>query len=296
MPHLTRSTACAVALIALAALAPARADDVETVKEKLFQAKKLYDGESRKFRASVTDALDKREDAARKAGDKKAVDAVKGERDRFEKEGELPPATAPAARDQMKAARAKLDKAYTATVKDLTKLKEDAAAEAVEKEQTKFNLDASLLFGKRAYLASLKHFDVKAHENWFTNDGTVAGSGGKKRPLLNGGSSANSLYMVPFDSGTAQVKYTLGGKATALRATVGVPKFADTTAEPASAVTFEVVGDEKSLWKSKPITKTDEFQLCEVSVEKVKVLTLKVHCEKSYDWARAMWLEPIVTE
>ena len=88
---------CAFVFVALAVgLCPARADDADAVKEKLFQAKKAYDGETQKFRAAVAELLDKREEDARKAGNKKLVDQVKGEREKFEKGGELPASVPPA--------------------------------------------------------------------------------------------------------------------------------------------------------------------------------------------------------
>ena len=60
-------------------LSAARADDVEAVKDKLFQAKKEYDAEVQKFKKAITYLLDKREDDARKAGKKKLVDQIKAE-------------------------------------------------------------------------------------------------------------------------------------------------------------------------------------------------------------------------
>jgi hypothetical protein len=66
-------------------LCAAPADDAEMVKEKLFQAKKEYDAAVQKFKKAITELLDKREDDARKKGDKKLVDQIKAERDAFEK-------------------------------------------------------------------------------------------------------------------------------------------------------------------------------------------------------------------
>ncbi len=130
------------------ALCPARADDAELVRERLFQAKKEYDAESRKFRAAVGEALDKREEDARKAGNKKAVDQVKVERDRFEKTGEPPAMTPLAQLTQIRAARTNLNKAYATAIKDYVRLKEDAAAEAAEQEQQKFAFESALQFVK----------------------------------------------------------------------------------------------------------------------------------------------------
>lgn len=280
-----------VAAVACAVLLPARADSVDEVKEKLFQAKKEYDGEVRKFRTAVTEALDKREDAARKAGDKKALDAVKGDRARFEKDGE-PPANA-LGLAQVRGARGKLDKAYSAAVKDLIRLKEDAAAESVEKEQQKFALESTIQFGKRTYLVTLKHFDVKAHgAGGFSNNGTF----GTLKYKFEGEFASHSIFAHVPPDGNSQVSYTLGGKWTAMQVTVGIPKLQEDAGNPEVGMTFEVVGDGKTLWKSEPVTKIETYQVGAVSVSKVKTLTLRVNCPGNNAWGRTVWFEPILVE
>ncbi|HEV3383628.1 MAG TPA: hypothetical protein VG097_02370, partial [Gemmata sp.] len=128
-------------------LCPARADDAEMVKEKLFQAKKEYDSEVQKYKKAITDFLDKREDDARKKGDKKLVDQIKSEREAFEKTGECPQKVASSIREPVTAARTKLDKAYAAAIKEYVRLKMDDAAGATEKEQHEFVLGSAFSFG-----------------------------------------------------------------------------------------------------------------------------------------------------
>ena len=65
---------------------------------------------------------------------------------------------------------------------------------------------------------------------------------------------------------------------------------------PATALTFEVLGDGKSLWKSKPVAKLDMYETCELKIDKVKTLTLRVSCPGPNTFARAMWYEPILVE
>src|SRR5258708_5861658 len=81
-----------VILIFMSATCFGRADDAEMVKQKLYEAKKAFDGEAKKFQKAVADWLDQREGDARAGGNKKAVDQVKAERAAFEKSGELPTA------------------------------------------------------------------------------------------------------------------------------------------------------------------------------------------------------------
>jgi len=274
-------------LVTLVALGSgARADDAEMVKEKLFQAKKAYDAEVQKFRKSVADHLDKREDDARKTGNKKLVDQVKAERERFEKSGELPTTCPQTLLTQMAAARGALDKAYTAAVKEFVKIKEDAAAEATEKEQLKHATEAALLFGKRTSLAVLKPTEVKVWNTFFDKNKTFT---------VDGSPVPRSILMHPDKNGEGLVSFALAGKATAFRATIGIPTYTNPQYSPASPVTFEVLGDGKSLWKFEPVVKLDDLQPCTVNVAKVQKLTLRVTC-KDHGWAHCVWLAPIVAE
>ena len=288
------SVAVFAAVVALG-LCHARADDAEGVKKKLAEAKKAYADEAEKFQKAVTDLLDKREADARKAGNKKAVEQAKAERFAFETQGELPAMCPPALLTQVRTARAKLDAAFTAAVKEHVRLKEDVEAEAIEKEQHQFQLASAILFGKRTYLVTLKHYEVKARDDWFSNNGTKADRKEVKYKL-NGELVPHSIFLHPPDKGAAQVKYPLGGKWLVFKAIVGVPTIEEATPNPHSALTFEVLGDGKSLWKSEPVTKIDTFQTCTVRVEKVKILTLHVHAAGSSDWGRAVWFEPILIE
>jgi hypothetical protein len=284
--------------ILAAGLCPARADDADMVKEKLFQAKKDYDAEVQRFKKAITDHLDKREGDARKAGNKKLVDQIKAERDAFEKTGESPQMVPSSIREPVAAARSKLDKAYTTAIKEYVRLKLDDAAGATEKEQGEFKLSSAFLFGKRAYLVSLKHFDVKTWNKTFTNNGTLhySESAVAEKIKVKGEFVPHSIFLhPPTDKEYSQVKYPLGGKWTVLQTTIGVPKIKDDQLDPFSGLTFEVIGDDKSLWKSEPVTKMNTFQQCTINIEKIKTLTLRVHCDK-FGWAFAYWLEPILVE
>ena len=64
------------------------------------------------------------------------------------------------------------------------------------------------------------------------------------------------------------------------------------TCEPVSAVVFEVLGDDKSLWKSSPIGKARQLQECAVDVTGVDVLELRVTSQGSHWGLHAVWLEP----
>jgi hypothetical protein len=114
-------------------------DDKDPIREKLFAAKVAYDKEMSQIRGQVGDLLDKREETARKAGDKKVLDQVKADRLAFDEDGEFPKSATALAQRQEKAKKA-LDAAYTEAVKAYTKVKKDALAAAVEKELVEFRL------------------------------------------------------------------------------------------------------------------------------------------------------------
>ena len=86
------------------------------------------------------------------------------------------------------------------------------------------------------------------------------------------------------------------GKYVRLRAEVGVPKIEENAQDPQTPLVFEVLGDNKTLWRSKPVAKLDEFQSVDVKMEKVKILTLRVNCPEGNAWARAVWFEPMLIE
>jgi hypothetical protein len=276
----------------VAGLCPARADDADAVKEKLFQAKKEFDAEVQKFKKAITEHLDKREDDARKAGNKKQVDQIKVEREAFEKTGEFPPMLPVATRELLKSARSKLIGAYSTTVKELVRLKMDDAATAIEKEQQEF-LSSALALGRKAFLVTLKPFDAKVDKNWPI---TIDGTRDRDKIKINGELVPHTICYVPPEKGVGQLSYTLGGKWTVFQATIGVAKTRDDAQNPHSPLTFEVVGDGKSLWKSERVTKLDTFQSCTISVDRVKTLTLRVYCPGNQDWAWSLWIEPILVE
>jgi hypothetical protein len=111
----------------------AAADD-DPVKKKLEVAKETYGVEMGKFRQAAEEWFDKREEVARKAGNKKVVDQVKAERQAFRDKGELPKAASADLKQKPATARKALEAAYKVAVKEYTKASKDAEAAAAEKE------------------------------------------------------------------------------------------------------------------------------------------------------------------
>jgi hypothetical protein len=123
-------------------LALARQDD--PVKKDLARARDAYDAAVEKLRKGLQDALDAREKAARAKGDKKAVDAVKAEREKLKPKGEPPwSALTAASRAELQKVRSQLESAYQRAVRDYTKASKDAEAAAAEKALEEFKRTAS---------------------------------------------------------------------------------------------------------------------------------------------------------
>jgi hypothetical protein len=273
-------------------IALAQNDDAASVREKLNQAKKEFKEEEKKFRELIEEYFSGYEETARANGDKKTVDRIKEARAAFAQWGDLPEK---APRQQFLGARANLARAYKAAIMDFIRLKFDGEAAAAEEELRKFLVDSAVLADRKTYLVSLKHFNVKSENRWFANNGTAPVA--NNRPLeLRGKLVPHSIFLHPATRGVAEVSYNLDAKWAVIRTTVGIPKIEPAGKPPASPLTFEIVGDGKSLWRSDPAKKVNDLQLCDVRIEGVKVLTLRVHCPKSNAAARAVWYEPVLVE
>ena len=121
-----------VTVLALTAAAPAA--DPDPIKAKLDKARTAHEEELNALEKSATDALDKAEAAARKAGDKKALDKVKADRELFELTGAIPKSVPVGVTQKVTAARKALETAYATAVKEYTKASKDAEAAAADKE------------------------------------------------------------------------------------------------------------------------------------------------------------------
>ena len=122
------------ACVLLSFVATLRAADDDPVRVKLDKAKVTFQTDMDKYRSAVSASFDKREEAARKKGDKKLVDQIKAERQTFEEKGELPNTAPAAVKSQLSLARSSLEAAYKAAIRDYTRAKKDVEAAAVEKE------------------------------------------------------------------------------------------------------------------------------------------------------------------
>lgn len=116
----------------------------DPIKENLFEAKVAYDKQMRQFRKQAAEWFDKREETARKAGDKKTLDQIKAERAAFDEYGGLPRIAPTALQEQPAHAKKTLEAAYADAVKAYTKVRKDDEAAAVEKEWNSFRARTEL--------------------------------------------------------------------------------------------------------------------------------------------------------
>ena len=124
------------AIVVMTLFAQGREDD--PVKVKLDKAKAAYAAEQEKFEKEIAAYFDKREEVARKSGDKKALDLIKVERAAFEERSELPASAPRTTKQRLSLARTAMERAYALAVKEYTIAKKDDDAAAVEKELATF--------------------------------------------------------------------------------------------------------------------------------------------------------------
>jgi formylglycine-generating enzyme required for sulfatase activity len=140
----------------------------------------------------------------------------------------------------------------------------------------------------RLYLYDLKELDVEVLEGKFKNGWDEQGI------TVKGVRYKKGLWMHPFADKPATAKFKLDGlDAVLFEAKVAIN---DTALDgAASPVTFEVIGDGKELWKSKPVQVPHQTQDCRVKVEGVRVLELRVSSQKDHRSAVAVWVDPVLT-
>jgi hypothetical protein len=184
---MSRTLLLSVTAVALFGLASVRADEEDPIKARLDKEKAAYDGQVEKLRAGLLKSLQDKEDTARKDGNRKLVEQVKGDREAFEGKGELPKSVPTAAYTRtLQQARLVLEAAFATAIKEYTKAKKDDEAAAVEQQLTAFRADAggagtsaeqvltkgSVWNGRRRTATSAGKFNETAYQLRITaNDG-----------------------------------------------------------------------------------------------------------------------------
>jgi serine/threonine protein kinase len=149
----------------------------------------------------------------------------------------------------------------------------------------------------RVYLSDMEEFGVRpAPMMWrFGKHGHMGSPFQDLRVSFNGWVSEKGLSTHPTEK-CAGVKYRIE-PAEVFQTWVGI---SDSSGEGSRApIVFKVLGDDKELWKSEPVSRMGEFQECRVSVRGVKVLELLACPPEGSTSAphggHAVWLDPYVT-
>jgi hypothetical protein len=157
----------------------ARAADEDPIKTKLDNAKKEYDAKLVKFKEASNAWLDKKEEAARKSGDKVVVDQIKAARQIYEDSGNLPVVPPADVRKILTGAQTAYDAAMVTAIKEYTKAKKDDEAKEITKKLKDFRdaLDPRIPI-KKALLGTWTVVMPGYKGEWtFKDDGSVESSG-----------------------------------------------------------------------------------------------------------------------
>ncbi len=149
------------------------------------------------------------------------------------------------------------------------------------------------LTGGKVFLSDLQESDWHGNGRFLKNGEAWAPGGTDFNGIkVNGEVFRKALGTHPYSNGFSSVKYKLDGlEALEFETNVAI---GDAAKAPASKLTFEVIGDGKVLWQSKPVQVIREIQNCSVKVQGISVLELRVNCPGLYAWAHAVWLDPFL--
>jgi len=167
--------------------------------------------------------------------------------------------------------------------KDSTILREDGRKKAVKV------VERSMFLSEQKYLYE-QHLGT-----FFATNGTVLG----RKIVVAGEESPHGIFLHPRNGDSSEIAYKLDHNWRTFQCGVAVPRLGDAPEEKGlclgGVLSFEVAGDGDVLWISNSVRDFDQPQWCEVNVEKVDVLRLRVYCPGNSWCGRAVWVEPRVT-
>jgi hypothetical protein len=183
---------------------------------------------------------------------------------------------------------------------------------SIPKEENKPEVEkepqAPVVIQKPRYLSDMEEFDIKVTQgppgvDRFAKNGNLGyGENDPRyangRIRVKGEESPHGLSLCPDSNTFAGVKYRLNKTgvtfitSAALNDTVGAPGMPPGVGKIPTPLTFEVWGDGKLLWRSKPVNEAGIVQECNVSVAGVEVLDLRMQCPGDCTNASGVWVEP----
>jgi len=111
---------------------------------------------------------------------------------------------------------------------------------------------------------------------------------------VKGQKAVHALSLHPPKNGSSYISYRLDGDYRAFSVEVAI---SDSAHEPSqSPLTFRIVGDSRTLWRSRAIKNKGQSERCEIKVSGIKELRLVVDCPGANAWAFAVWIDPLLTK
>jgi WD40 repeat protein len=146
--------------------------------------------------------------------------------------------------------------------------------------------------GKSVFLSDLQEHNVKVYAQGDKSGFSKNGRMNDEPIVVDGVKSPHAIFLHPSSDDFSSVSYTLEKSYRLFSAKAAIPRLRPEQKDPSTALTFEVRGDGKSLWKSKPLKTMGESDTCEINVAGVRLLELRVYCPGSGQLAWAVWSEP----
>ncbi len=132
--------ACTTLLVTSVAFAD---DPADPIARQLEVARNKYKKEIEQFDVSVKRLLEKKEEAARKAGNKAAIETLKAELDRFDKDRVVPMWAPMTFAKKLSIIRGELEEAHRTAIKEYTRKRADDSAKKVEVELKEFQNEST---------------------------------------------------------------------------------------------------------------------------------------------------------
>ncbi len=146
-----------VACTALLVTSVAFADDpADPIARQLEVARNKYKKEIEQFDVSVKRLLEKKEEAARKAGNKAALETLKAELDRFDKDRVVPAWAPMTFAKKLSIIRGELEEAHRTAIKEYTRKRADDSAKKIEVELKEFQNESILAATKMMLIGTWK--------------------------------------------------------------------------------------------------------------------------------------------
>lgn len=260
------------------------ADDL--IASRLTETRKAYAEQYARLRQEVELSFEKQERAARSSGDKKLLDQLAEEHRIFADKGELPSFSPDAAIRRIRTARVAMEGAYANAIRQSLKEKRDGEAQALEKELRETLVASHSI----RFLNEVTPTTIEVDGELYSNSGKISG----RQVKIDGRDQVHSIFLHPKPRGLSLASYRINRQWSELRGEVFIPRIGDERGRIGSPIIFEILGDNKVLWTSKPIQEFDQRQAFQVEIDKVETLHLRVKCTGKPNYARAIWIEPVL--